>query len=117
MNRQARRVDLIRPMPTQSGDRSSFYPSLRWIAPLGRRELNTLLMIAIKTALPSRETPFGNTSLSESLADEIRPVFGVEELTFGLVGTLIGVCSKEVTLGLQQVRRGTLGTVGVVVAE
>ena len=117
MNRQARRVDLIRPMPTQSGDRSSFYPSLRWIAPLGRRKLHSRLTIAIKTALPSRETPFGNTSLSESLADEIRPVFGVEELTFGLVGALVGVRSEKVTLGLQQVRRGALGTVGVVVAE
>ena len=104
-------------MPKQSVGRSSLYPSLRWVAPLGRRELNTRLTIEIKNgALLSGNAVLKNL-LSESLADEIRPIFGVEKLALGLVGALVGMRSEEVTLGLQQVRRGALGTVGVVVAK
>jgi hypothetical protein len=42
---------------------------------------------------------------------------GVGEFTTGFVNTLVGMCAEVVTLGLQKIRRKTLGAVAVKVGE
>ena len=67
-----------------------------------------------------RQTALHTLSLSlltSTLVNKLRPVFCVEELAFWLVCTLVCVSSEEVTLSLKKVRRNTLSTVRIVVAE
>lgn len=59
---------------------------------------------------------FKNHSL-RALANELWPVLSMEELAFGLVGALVGVGTEEVSLGLEEVGRKSLGAVSVVVSE
>lgn len=56
-------------------------------------------------------------AVNHSSADELRPVFGVEELALGFVETLVGVGPEEIALGLQKVGRQALGAVAVVIGQ
>ena len=69
-----------------------------------------------KRRSPIRRTPLQNSNTT-ALADQFRPIFGMEKLAGRLIQSFISMSSKEVTLRLQKVRWKAFGTVAIVIGK